>query len=57
MKEEIQDKDEITTTGDAVMTGKVKNWKKKRDLMLKERGTESIEPAKEDYGRKPALLC
>ena len=57
-KEEMQDKDEITAAEDAIMAGReMKVWKKKRDLMLEEKDTESIESTKEDYRRKLTFLC
>lgn len=57
-KEEMQDKDEVTAAEDAIIAGReMKVGKKKKDLMLEEKDTESIEPTKEDYRRKLTFLC
>ncbi len=54
----MQDKDEVTAAEDAIIAGReMKVGKKKKDLMLEEKDTESIEPTKEDYRRKLTFLC
>lgn len=48
-REEMLEEDEITSAESAFMTGReMKVGKKKKDLWLEERGTTSVELAKED---------
>ena len=49
-REQMLEDDEITATEGAFMAGReMKVGKKKKDLMLEERDTESVELAEEDY--------
>jgi len=49
-RDEMLEEDEITAAEDAFMEGReMKVGKKKKDLMLEEKDTESVELAKEDY--------
>jgi len=49
-REQILEEDEITAAESAFMAGReMQVGKKKKDLMLEERDTESVELAEEDY--------
>ena len=49
-REQMLEDDEITTAEGAFMAGReIKVGKKKKDLMLEDRDTESVELAEEDY--------
>ena len=49
-REQMLEEDEITAAEGAFMAGReMKVGKKKKDLMLEERDTESVELAEEDY--------